>query len=283
MRRTGGPPRVATLSFMLGCACAATIAAACTDLTYPLPAGAIPWTPPARFALWWRMTESCSGKQGDLRSIRWYIVPDAVSIDLDGHQVQGATLGHDRIVLADSLRLDGPLVRHEMLHALLGVDGHPRYAFLNACNDIVSCGPACEKEAGGRPVPSPGAPVLDPRDLGTRVEIVPRQPAASQDSGAVAIVVSITNPLGTPAWVRLTPQEPGSLYPHTFGFAIDTDDPPRVGTSDQYFIEGMRFPLDAHETRRLVWDETMLVPGTYGINGWFNADTAPRFVVTVGP
>jgi len=34
---------------------------------------------------------------------------------------------------------------------------------------------------------------------------------------------------------------------------------------------------------RLVWDETMLVPGTYGINGWFNADTAPRFVVTVGP
>ncbi len=65
--------------------------------------------------------------------------------------------------------------------------------------------------------------------------------------------------------------------------AIDTDDPPRVGTSNQYFIEGMRFPLDAYETRRLVWDETMLVPGTYGINGWFNADTAPRFVVTVGP
>ena len=202
MRRTGGLPRVATLSFMLGCACAATVAVACTDLTYPLPDGAIQWTPPARFALWWRMTESCSGRQGDLRAVRWYVVPNATSIDVDGQQVHGETIGN-RIVLADSHRLDGPLVRHEMLHALLGVGGHPRDAFLVACNDVVACEGACETEAGGRPAPLEGATELAPRDLVTRVDVVPRPPAASQDSGAVAVIVSITNPRATPVWVRI--------------------------------------------------------------------------------
>jgi hypothetical protein len=261
----------------------AAIAVACTDILAPLPNGATPWTPPAQFALWWRMTESCSGTQGDFRSIKWYIVPNVKSFDLDGQEVQGETIGTDRIVLVESMRLDGLLVRHEMLHALLRDTGHARQ-FLNACNDIVACEGACEKEAGGRPVPPPDAPVITPRELNTRVEIVPRQPFASQDSGAVALIVSITNPLSTPAWVRLTPQAPGDPVSHTFGMAMDYNDPnpEGYGFKGYYFIEGTRFPLGANETRRLVWDD-ILPAGTFGFRGWFNADTSARLVVTVGP
>ena len=284
MRQRSWPRGIPAACTLLVCTSVASLLAiACADATAPLPTGAIEWSAPARFALWWQMTESCSGRQGDLRAIRWYIVPDAHSIDVGGKRVQGVTIG-DRIVLAGAVRGNGPLVRHEMLHALLrGTSGHPRDAFLVACNDVVVCDSVCEAEAGGRSTPLSNAPELLPRDVATRVEVVPRQPAASQDSGAVAIIVSITNPLATPAWVRLEP--PGSTDPvgSTYGIAIDYND---GGGCCAYWAStatiGARFPLAAHETRRWVWDGD-LSAGDYGVRGWFNADTAPRFVLNVGP
>jgi len=275
-----GLPRFAKLSFVLGCVCSvATLAIACSEPMAPIPVGAIAWNPPARFALWWQMTESCSGRQGDLRAIRWYVVPNAAYIDVDGQQVHGETVGN-RIVLADSHALDGPLVRHEMLHALLGVGGHPRDAFLVACNDIVACEGACEAEAGGRPTPLETAPELAPSDVVTRVEVVPRAPATSQDSGAVAVIVSITNPRATPAWVRLVPPNSPEGIGNTFGLAIDHDDMGFAFIADQKKIIGQRFPLGANETRRFVWDGG-LPEGAYGVRGWFNSDTVPRFVMRV--
>jgi len=280
-----GLPRVATLWFMCGCAgVAVTSAMACTELMAPLPSGAVEWSAPARFALWWQMTESCSGRRGDFRAIRWYVMPGASSFDLDGRQVVGAAIGKNRIVLADEHRLNGSVVRHEILHTLLDVSGHPRAAFQVACGGVVACGSICEAEGGGRPVPPTDAPVLAPRDVAPRFEIVPRQPAFSQDSGAVAVIVSITNPLGTPAWVRLTPQEPGTPFSNTFGVIIDYGDPAPEGAAiqDYTYIEGTRFPLDAHETRRWVWDG-VFAAGSFGVRGWFNSDTAQRLSVNVSP
>jgi hypothetical protein len=258
-------------------------AIACTEPMAPLPPGAVEWTPPARFALWWRMTESCSGRQGDLRAIRWYIVPGATSMDVNGQRVQGETIGTDKIILVDSHRLDGSLVRHEMLHALLGVGGHPRDAYLVACNDIVVCDGACEVEAGGRPEPPVDAVELTPRDVGARIEIVPREPVASQDSGAVAMIVSITNPLATPAWVRLSPRDSSDPLGDTFGIAIDYNDGGRCCAEwANNAILGTRFPLAARETRRWVWEGDLLA-GEYGIRAWFNADTTARVVLDVRP
>jgi len=273
----------------LVCACTAAMSIACSELTAPLPSGAIEWTPPARFALWWQMTESCSGRQGDLRAIRWYVVPNVSSIDVDGEKVQGVTFGTDRIVLAEPYRLDGSLVRHEMLHALLRVGGHPRDAFLAACDGIVVCDSVCEADAGGRQTPPPGALEITPHDLVTRVEIVPQQPSASRNDGAVAVIVSITNPRSTPAWVRLTPQAPGDSFSHTFGIAFDYDDTGGVFAdsggvfaSSYSFTEEPRFPLGPNETRRWVWDGNLFA-GAYGLRGWFNSDTTQRVVVNVTP
>jgi len=255
---------------------------ACRELTAPLPAGAIAWNPPARFALWWQMTESCSGRRGDLRAIRWYVVPNVSSIDVDGEQVQGVTFGTDRIVLAEPYRLDGSLVRHEMLHALLRVGGHPRDAFLVACDGIVVCDSVCEADAGGRTAPAPDAVEIDSRDLITRVEIVPQQPSGSRNDGAVAAIVSITNPRSTPAWVRLTPQAPGDSFSHTFGIAFDYGDTGDVFASSYSFTGEPRFPLGPNETRRWVWDGSLFA-GAYGLRGWFNSDTTSRLVVNVTP
>ena len=276
----------ARVIFALACVCIATaIGVACAEPTaVTLPAGSIEWTPPARFALWWQMTESCSGRQGDLRAIRWYVVPNVASIDLNGQQVQGETIGHV-IVLVDRFRLDGSLVRHEMLHALLpGSAGHPRDAFLVACDGIVVCDSVCESDAGGRTTPSPDAPELEPRDLLTRVEATPQDPSVSRDSGAVAVIISITNPLATPAWVRLTPPGSDDVIGITFGVSIDYNDgsPRCCAYWGSTGMIGTRFPLAANETRRYVWDE-QLWAGDYGIRGWFNTDTAPRFVLKVAP
>jgi hypothetical protein len=258
---------------------------ACILPTEPrLPSGATPWTPPVVFALWWRMTEACSGRSGDLRAVRWYVVPDVQTIEVDGARYDGFWFsGPDRIVLADAHRLDGLLVRHEMLHSLLGKAGHPRDSFLTACDGVVACEGACAVETGGRELPPPDAVEISPHDVGTRIEIAPREPAESLDSGAVAVTVSITNPLNVPVWVRLEPQAPGDPFSHTFGVAADYDESSsRVFAYSYAWIEGVRFPLGARETRHFVWDNQPLSAGRYGIRGFFNTDTAARVVLTVG-
>jgi hypothetical protein len=284
MRRRAMRPRRSSLLWLVltSPGLIAALVIACSDATAPLPTGAIAWNPPARFALWWQMTESCSGRQSDLRAIRWYVVPNATSIDFEGEQVQGVTLGTDRIVLADAFKMDGSLVRHEMLHALLRVGGHPRDAFLVRCDGVVACVTTCETDAGGRPTPAPSAPEISPHDVATRIEVVPRQPSASRDDGAVAVIVSITNPRSTSAWVRLTPQAPGDQVSNTFGVAFDYDDDQRDFSWSYDWTEETRFPLGPNETRRWVFD-AILHQGRYGVRGRFNSDTTQRLVVSVSP
>ena len=229
------------------------------------------------------MTEACSGRSGDFRGVQWYVVPGTRSIDVQGQQYDGFWFGRpNRIVLAEASRLDGPPVRHEMLHALLGENGHPRDPFLTACDGVVACDGECAIETGGRTLPPLDATEISPHDVATRIEITPRGPAESLDSGAVAVTVSITNPRDEPVWVRLEAQAPGYPASHTFGVAAYYDEyPDRVFAYSYLWIEGVRFPLGARETRRFVWDD-LLTAGRYGIRGFFNSDTTARVVLTVG-
>jgi len=67
---------------------------------------------------------------------------DAVS--LKGMDAAGYwSLGGSRIVLTECIVDDGSAVRHEMLHAILQVGGHPRAQFLGACAALVDCEGSC--------------------------------------------------------------------------------------------------------------------------------------------
>lgn len=259
-----------------------SLALACETATAPeVPTTAVPYTAPARFALWWRLTQACSGLTGDFASVSWYVVPNTKTFSYDGRQVNAYWIGDPgRIVLADSLRNDGPTVRHEMLHVLLHRKGHPRAAYLAACGGVVACSGECVDEAGRYGTPSASAPELLPRDVIPRVEVLAPLPAEVADSGAVAVLITITNPRSEQAWVRLTFREPGNFQYPTFGVVADYDDPTRIAALATEWSSSDRFPLDAGGSRRWVW-EGAFPPGRYGILGSFNDATVPRQVIAV--
>ena len=260
-----------------------SFALACEAMTAPgLPATAIPFAAPAKFALWWRLTQACSGITGDFASVSWYAVPNTRTFSYEGKQVNAYWIGDpDRIVLADSLREDGPTVRHEMLHVLLHRVGHPRSAYLDACGGVVACTGECKVEAGVYGSPSAGAPELQPREVGTRVDVLAPLPAEVLDSGRAAVLITITNPRAVPVWVRLTPRESGDLRYPTFGVVADYDDPAKIAELAAEWSNAELFWLDAGERRHFLW-EKVFPRGRYGIRGYFNSDSLPRQVITVG-
>ncbi len=124
---------------------------ACTSIVDPaLDPRAEPFHPLPVYARWWSMVESCSGLQGSLAEVSWYQVPGSETVDRSGDEVAGywAPAGN-RIVLGGEATLDGQVVRHEMLHALLRqLKGHPREYFLDRCGGVGSCASGCLTDAG---------------------------------------------------------------------------------------------------------------------------------------
>ena len=159
---------------------------ACHDLTDPLPTTARRFTPPSVYARWWSMTQACSGIQGSLDRIVWYLVPGAATLDVAGHRWNGyfePTYGGGRIVLAGASVMDGPLVRHEMLHALNPAGAHPRALFLARCGGVVACEDECIRDAGPPPAPGSALRRVPAESLAVAVRVDPLQPSASIDQG----------------------------------------------------------------------------------------------------
>lgn len=85
---------------------------------------------------WWRKTEECSGRTGDMSRVRFYAV-DAPNgaIGLNGTIAHGWWVRQgNRIYLPANGLGEEWLVRHEMLHALLQRGSHPTRKFVQACH-----------------------------------------------------------------------------------------------------------------------------------------------------
>jgi hypothetical protein len=208
-----------------------------------LPFGAIGFTPPAFYQTWWRLTEACSGRSGNFATVSWYVVPGNL-FELDGQLVSGYSVAlFNRIVLAGDVVSDGPSVRHEMLHQLLGagVDGHPRSEFLGGCGGTVYCSSSCIKDGGPAPAAVPGAIRLSPGDLDIFVEVTPPNPSLANENGRLSMTVLAANRTGQPAEVAL----PGN---DGIGFSFSL-------TSDKGYLRRVDVAATQPETTRFAAGE----------------------------
>ena len=186
-----------------GVAVIACFAWACSNMVEPpLPSGAVPMARPPQYALWWQLTERCAGRSADLERITWYVGPGATS--LGPSEVQGETyMPSHRIVIAGNF-VDIPrLVRHEMLHAILGVPGHPAQFFQRDCAGVVVCDENCVDDGGKLPPADTTGPVVRPTDVDVSARADSAQPSMARDGGWMALTVAIHNPRPTPVRVHL--------------------------------------------------------------------------------
>ena len=140
------------------------------------------------------MTEACSGITASFSAIEWYVVPSVQLFPHDGQDVAGYyDSRRHRIVLAQPGQLYGPLVRHEMLHAIDGAPGHPRSLFLGRCGGVVVCPETCIADAGAAPVPGSTLRRVPPESLQITVRVDPAQPTASIDQGYFETIVTALN------------------------------------------------------------------------------------------
>ena len=91
-----------------------------------------PMAAPDVYRTWWAKTEACSGLTGDFDRVQWEVVPGA-SFTCSSGQCAGHWQSDHRIWIADQYVNNEMVVRHEMLHDLLGHSGHPNPPFGQGC------------------------------------------------------------------------------------------------------------------------------------------------------
>ena len=229
---------------------------------------------PVVYDAWWQMVEACSRLRGDLASVSWYSVPagDGQGFEVGGRVYTGYWYeGGNRIAVVAEREFEGPLVRHEMLHALLRRGDHPRDAFVEHCGAVVACPSDCDAIGeAGRGVPG-NASEVTPASLEMSITPTPAAPSVAADSGWFTLTVSARNPSAVPVWVQLPDAQ-------TFGYMALTE-----GYAGTYRTTSEpRFAFRAGETRRFVFD-LQYPAGAYGFYGFFARQSSPTLTVIVGP
>jgi len=266
--------RFLTLAVCLG----VPLIVACSDIVEPpLPADAEIFSPPPVYSTWWNMTQACSALSGSLAAVTWYKTNEVVHDTHSGDVIAGYWVSSsNRIVLTTSVMMDGGIVRHEMLHALLRRGGHPRAQFLGNCGGTVECDRACVDDAGPYPAP-PATPIVATADsIEITLDVEPNTPARNIDEGRFSLTVLARN--RTARWLAVSPAA-GTDPQRTFSFDVNGDYGATAG--DLGAIDPSQTIFAPHETKRQVFDLMIgdypiggqLLPGNYvargGFAGWW--------------
>jgi hypothetical protein len=274
--------RAATGSLML------LVHLGCTSVVdAPFDVRAEPLTPPPVYARWWAMTESCSGLTGRLESISWYSTPGSDFVVSQGRQVGGywAPVSNS-ILLAGNSVLEGEVVRHEMLHALIrAADGHSRQYFLEKCGGVVSCREACVEDAGPPTPIDDSVPRISSSQLEISVSIVPAAPSSMIDGGAFLVLVTATHRGPTSVVVNLNPAGAGD------GFSYSIFGPSGGTARGERALDPALMRFAPGETKRKYFDFFIstsfqnggVVPGIYTVQGGYDRRNAFRQNVVIGP
>lgn len=254
----------------------------------PLPPNAQMVSPPEVYSAWWTMTEACSGQSRSLGSVHWYVVPGAATLPLAGaDHVSGYwSLASNSIVLAGQSALDGPFVRHEMLHAILQHGQHTRADFVVRCGGVVECIDRCVTDAGLVTTADATIPVIPPAALIVGLDVSPSSPSAVVNDGFFTVTVSATNPLDTPARVSLPDSSRYNLGT-TFSYYIQGPFGGRSADVRPKDISAVTF--GPHERKVQVFDfrvgfdaaQDMLRPGAYQVGGRFGRRSLPAMTANI--
>jgi hypothetical protein len=268
----------------------------------PLPPDAELFVPPPVYARWWAMVEECSGIRGSLDKIQWYSAPEELSNpDNSGDRVEGYwSRASNRIVLSRNRTIDGAVVRHEMLHALVRSEGHPRRKFLQDCGGVVSCPQSCIRDAGA-PLPwGPGTPTVTPSQLVVTSAVSPASPSSVIDGGLATFTISVRNPFAYPVVVQL-PNSSGGGVPTSYRYAIRQIPGGGLSSGNLAFDIGVTH-FAPGETKRDVFDFVVvpipapsygaisgigsgitLPPGSYSFRGDYGGHSATDLSVQLNP
>lgn len=256
---------------------------ACASITDPqLPSGTRRFTPPPVYQTWWTMAQECSGRDGSLSNVEWYVVPGA-DFEHQGRMVSGYwSKASNRIVVAEKAVLDGPLVRHEMLHALEHDVEHKRSPFLERCGGVVVCITSCLSEAGRPPAPRPGLARVPAEAMLIDVRVNPAEPGQRIDEGHFRLMITVTN-TRRDSVVVILPSSLDAAPPAAFNFVV------RSETMGLWYEERAWDPgmttFGPGETRRAVYDFRTaarfdglraLPPGSYNVRGGFGPAKSPQ-------
>jgi hypothetical protein len=274
----------------LGVCALALTTASCEELFDPVPNGALRFSPPPIYQVWWDQTVACANISRSMREIDFYVVPDVDIIDVGRPAVGAYYYERSDIVLAGVFQFDGGVVRHEMLHALIpSMEGHPREYFLHRCGDIVGCVyGACT--GTGSPLFAVPADIahLPAESLTVSASVVPAAPVRSVTGDWLSLVITATNPKPYPILVRFE-EDSVSTTPRPWGYEVDYVPGSRTYTGFMY-DEGMRY-FRAGETKRAIYDFSIVGSGfpgplPLGVNtftAWFGRRETPPFDVTIAP
>lgn len=270
------PSRIHRITIGLCCLAAAIIA--CESTVAPLPSNATAYQPSAVYARWWAMTAACSGYRGILPYVRWYSVPGS-TVYLNGRWVNEYWASRGNIiVIPDSLADYATGVRHEMLHALLRVAGHPRDQYLGACAGAVDCGEPCVRDAGPWSAPAPYTPAQKPLVLSAESTLLPLE-ADGQRWFRVRVIA--TNPVDQAVMV--------SAGTSGFGYVVSSPtgglgtSVPAADSSTFYFgpRETKEWPFEFRVTSSR--SRFTLPAGEYFVRGSFADRWTDSVHVTISP
>ena len=285
------PWRKALCSFQLIAAVAFATACEHTLVDPALPSTATIYVAPPVYDKWWTMAETCTGVTRPLANVTWFFIPGASLFELGNQVVSGYwSAASNRIVLAENSRLDGAVVRHEMVHALIRESGHPRSIYLGKCAGIVSCTPECVTDAGPPGTANAGYATVPPDSLDVSLQILPDPPSTAVDSGVFSVVVSAHNRASFPVNVSLPLVAGAPAAP--FSFEIRSLGGPGVriaGALDQTDPSVTTFA--AGETKRQYFDFVIgsvvrnrtVSPALYRFTGSYGTHSAVLTPINIVP
>jgi hypothetical protein len=280
-------------------ACAATamlfsllmlFAVACTEISSARgPTGSEHFDAPPVYARWWKMVETCSGVSGSLPAVSWYVLPNATSIPSVGEFVGGYWQEEgNQIVLIGEAQMAGPIVRHEMLHALLKDATHQRRFFLERCGGVLECTGQCIVDAGPAPSLPPGTQYVVPDSLTIGVEIDPLVPRSDSLGGYFTITVLAENTASHPV-VLYSPPDGDSPPIFTFGYIFGSSGVGLGFFDHAWDTEAAVF--GPGETKREIFDFAIgnapgavdLAPGAYVMRFGYGTHLTDPISITIGP